>query len=241
MIGQARRSRTMQEHWSGGENAITRYRARLSELVSPGMRILHAGCGWDKRDVSRPYSGTCTVVGVDLDPRVAPLYHSEFHLASLEALPFESESFDLVFCEYVVEHVGDPVAAFSEMRRVLKPGGRILVLTPNLYSYKALGAALMPQRVHIWMGRVRYGRGQEQDMYPTLYRCNTLRRFERVSPRAGLEIKSAQFITNGPTWFEKFPLLFEAFDAFHRAIARRESLRQLRCNLLIEMHRPPRD
>jgi SAM-dependent methyltransferase len=238
MIGQASRSAIMRDRWNGGENAIDRYRERISQLVRPGMRILHAGCGWDKRNVSRPYVDTCTVVGVDLDPRVASRFHSEFHLGSLGALPFDPESFDLVFCEYVVEHLGDPLEAFREIQRVLRPGGRVLVLTPNLYSYKALGAAVTPQAFHVWVGRIRSGRGHEADMYPTLYRCNTLHRIQRLAAAAGLDLTSAEFITNGPTWFEKLPLIFGIFDRFHRVIGRTEVLRHLRCNILVEMQQP---
>jgi ubiquinone/menaquinone biosynthesis C-methylase UbiE len=238
LIGQEHRSRVMREYWREGASATHRYKARLAELVKPGMRILHAGCGWDRLNVSRPYRETCKVVGVDLDPRVAPMFHSEFHLGSLSKIPLESGSFDLVFCEYVVEHLDDPEAAFQEMRRVLKPGGRILVLTPNLFSYKAVAAACTPQQFHIWMGRIRYGRGHEADMYPTLYRCNTAARFRQLAQLAGLEVVASELVTNGPTWFEKFPGLFEIFDVFHRAIARWEPLRQLRCAMIVELRKP---
>jgi len=237
MIGQEHRSRVMREYWGQGGEATHRYKARVAELVQPGMRLLHAGCGWDKLDVSRPYTSTCRVVGVDLDPRVASMFHSEFQLGSLSAMPFEAGTFDLILCEYVVEHLDDPKAAFAEMHRVLRPGGCILILTPNLYSYKAAGAALTPQPFHIWMGRIRYGRGHEADMYPTVYRCNTIARFRHLARETGLEIASCQAVTNGPTWFEKFPVLFEIFDVIHRGIARWEFLRQLRCALIVELHK----
>jgi SAM-dependent methyltransferase len=228
----------MQERWESGGGATRHYKERLRELVKPGMRILHAGCGWDKKEVSRPYIDSCQVVGVDLDPRVASMFHSEFHLGSLTSMPFEPASFDLVFCEYVVEHLEDPEGAFREMGRVLKPGGRILLLTPNLFSYKVLAAACTPQRFHVWMGRIRYGRGEEADMYPTLYRCNTAARARQLADQVGLDIVAVDLVTNGPTWFEKFPVVFELFDVFHRAIARWDALRQLRCALLIELSNP---
>jgi SAM-dependent methyltransferase len=202
------------------------------------MRVLHAGCGWDRLEVSRPYSGICQVVGIDLDPRVASMFHSEFRLGSLTALPFEASGFDLILCEYVVEHLDDPSSAFREMHRVLKPGGRILLLTPNLYSYKVLGAAITPHWFHLRMGRIRYGRGHEDDMYPTRYRCNTLGDVKRLARDIGLKVTHSELVTNGPTWFERFPGLFTLFDLFHRTIARLEFLRFLRCALVVELQKP---
>jgi len=238
LIGQKSRTRVMAERWDHGGGATRRYKERLDRLVQPGMRILHAGCGWDKKDVSRPYIDRCKVVGVDLDPRVASMFHSEFHLGSLTSMPFESGTFDLIFCEYVVEHLEDPKGAFREMRRVLKPGGRLLLLTPNLYSYKVLAAACTPHQFHLWMGRIRYGGGHEADMYPTLYRCNTAAGFRRLARETGLEVVAVEFVTNGPTWFAKFPVVFEIFDAFHRAVENWEAFRQLRCALVVELRNP---
>lgn len=229
------RRETLARRWNGGANATLAYQARLVELVQPGMRILHAGCGRDKIGVSKPFTDRCKVVGIDLDPRVAPLFHSEFHLGSISSMPFDDATFDVVFSEYVMEHVADPAAAFREVARVLKPGGRFLVLTPNAYSYKSIVAALTPYRFHLAMGRIRYGRGHEADMYPTVYRCNTARKFRRYAAASGLRIASFQRITNGPTWFVKFPVLFEVFDAFHRLIERWSVASPLRCALLVEL------
>jgi ubiquinone/menaquinone biosynthesis C-methylase UbiE len=240
MIGQEHRSRVMREKWNNGSNATDCYKMRVAQLAQPGTQILHAGCGWDKLDVSRPFAATCRVVGVDLDPRVASMFHSEFHLGSVSELPFDADVFDLILCEYVAEHVDDPAAMFAEMHRVLRPGGRILMLTPSLYSYKTAAAGLTPHQFHLWMGRIRYGRGHEADMYPTLYRCNTRNRFRQLARQIGLEVVSVDTVTNGPTWFEKMPLLFEMFDLFHRGIARWEVFRQLRCALIVELHKPVR-
>jgi len=238
LVGQQRRSRIMQERWQKGHDATRQYKERLARLVTPGMRILHAGCGWDKTDVSRRYVNECKVVGVDLDPRVASIFHGEFHLGSLTSMPFEPGSFDVIFCEYVIEHLDDPETAFREMRRVLKPGGCILVLTPNLYSYKVMAAACTPHRFHTLVGRIRYGSGHEADMYPTFYRCNSAKHFYRFASNVGLQVMIIDFVTNGPTWFEKIPIVFGIFDVFHRVIARSNLLRHLRCALIVELRNP---
>jgi ubiquinone/menaquinone biosynthesis C-methylase UbiE len=48
-----------------------------------------------------------------------------------EALPFEDESFDLVSCQTLLIHVADPTVVINEMRRVVRPGGQLLLSEPN--------------------------------------------------------------------------------------------------------------
>lgn len=54
--------------------------------------------------------------------------------ARLEACPFEDDSFDVVFCHHVIEHVPHPPSALAELRRVLRPGGTLVLGTPDFDS-----------------------------------------------------------------------------------------------------------
>ena len=59
-------------------------------------------------------------------------YLDEFHPADLDdVLPFDDASFDLVYANFVVEHLQHPERTFAEWRRVLRPGGRLVLLTSN--------------------------------------------------------------------------------------------------------------
>jgi len=60
------------------------------------------------------------------------------------ALPFEDAAFDLVWSDYVLEHVEEPVRFMAEVARVLKPGGRFYFRTPSLWHYVSLAAFLLP-------------------------------------------------------------------------------------------------
>lgn len=78
------------------------------------------------------------VVGVDVSPRAieaagerAPEGRPEFILTSGFDLPFPNASFDLVTCFQVLEHVPDPVVFLRELARVARPGGTIILATPN--------------------------------------------------------------------------------------------------------------
>ena len=236
--GQSFRSGVLEKKWNNGFNATTIYRDRLRNIVKPGMNLLHAGCGWDKHNISSVYSDTCKVTGIDLDPVVADRFHSEFHLASLNDMPFEENSFDIVFSEYVFEHLSEPHGAFDEIRRVLKPGGRLLIVTPNLFSYKSIVARFTPYSFHLAMGRIRYGRGHEADMYPTHFLCNTDRSFRRFAAQHEFDVVAILLVTNGPTWFEKIPIVFEIFHIFHLLIDRINLFSSLRCAMVVELRKP---
>src|SRR5436190_1689026 len=64
--------------------------------------------------------------------------------ASGEALPFTDGVFDLVTANMVLEHVAEPERLFREVERVLVPGGRFLIHTPNLHGYTTAVTRLLP-------------------------------------------------------------------------------------------------
>ncbi|ASP31854.1 class I SAM-dependent methyltransferase [Labrenzia sp. VG12] len=78
-------------------------------------------------------------------------------IADMHSLPFETDSFDRVICAHTVEHLGSPKAAISEMCRVLRPGGKLLLVVTRK---SALGAyihlkwrtqRLDPEVVKTWL------------------------------------------------------------------------------------------
>ncbi len=92
-----------------------------------GLRVLDVGCG---DEPYRPYfAAAAEYVGVD---PASP--HADVQ-ARAEQLPLADESFDLVLCIQVLEHVDDPGRAVGELRRVVRPGGRVLAATHGTYVY----------------------------------------------------------------------------------------------------------
>ncbi len=81
---------------------------------------------------------------------VEPLFPECLSVDANEPLPFPDESFDLVWCSEVIEHLHDPGAAVNELRRVTKRGGELVLTTPNSYAWLFRLAALFgltPQRL----------------------------------------------------------------------------------------------
>jgi SAM-dependent methyltransferase len=93
-----------------------------------GLRVLDVGCG--DRPYERLLSGASEIVGFDVPGNP----HADLH-GSIDAIPVPDASFDVVLCLQVLEHVPDPAAAVRELRRVVRPGGRVLLSTHGIYPY----------------------------------------------------------------------------------------------------------
>lgn len=160
--------------------------------VHADSRVLEIGAGSGiGMQTQMPLKGNVAFyAGVDIDPRVVdnPML-DEAHVADAVQLPFEDNSFDLVFHTMVAEHLADPDAAVQEALRVLKPGGLLLFHTVSFWYYASVVAAMTPHWFHTFfvkhlgMGRI------EEDVFPTYYRINTARAYKRVARRCNVEVE----------------------------------------------------
>lgn len=101
----------------------------------PGERILDIGCGAGAASVelARAVGASGSVLGIDLSrplldvarKRAEGLANVRFEEADAQAYPFEPAGFDAAFSRFGVMFFSDPAAAFANIRRALKPGGRL--------------------------------------------------------------------------------------------------------------------
>lgn len=158
---------------------------RVNELIRVSSVVLDVGCGRGTygedpiryRKGLRILTDKCAkVIGIDVDEHAARNpFVDEFHLIKGTQWPVEGESVDVCLCDNVLEHVEHPEAFFSECRRVLKPGGYVCIRTPNVLSYFRLCARIIPNRFHGAVIRKVQAQRKEEDVFPTVYRCNTRR------------------------------------------------------------------
>jgi ubiquinone/menaquinone biosynthesis C-methylase UbiE len=96
-----------------------------------------------------------------------------------QPLLFADQTFDLILCDWVLEHVQDPEPFVSEIQRVLKIGGWFCARTPNRWSYYAAGARILRGPIGEKVLRKLQPYRRNDDTFPTCYRLNTLREIAR--------------------------------------------------------------
>ena len=180
--------------------------------ITRDSNVLDLGCGrggvaeavW--RDVR---------LAAGIDPDIASL--SSHRAAGMpvvrgvaENLPFASDAFDVVVSVWVLEHLVDPMATFIEVRRVLRPGGHFIFLTPNmrnpLMAINRIGKALPALQRRV-VPRV-YGR-DEADTFPVQYRANTERDIKTYAQASGLRVQNLAVVPD-PTYLAMNGLMFNA-------------------------------
>lgn len=112
----------------------------LESHIKEGSRILDIGCQFG--DMSLPLAPVVdSLIGLDLlarqierardNARSHNIANALFLVGDARSLPFQSSSFDIILFLEVIEHITDATPALAEIRRVLKPGGFLLIGTPQ--------------------------------------------------------------------------------------------------------------
>jgi SAM-dependent methyltransferase len=209
-------------------NGTERFGSCVRRYLVPHMTVLNLGagpgCGWlhFDREVNR-------VIGLDPDDAIASndrLAHRVRGLA--EALPFCDEGFDLVYMDWVIEHLPSPEGMAREVFRVLKPGGRLLFRTGNLLHYSYAIAAATPH----WLHKAILNGDNDAHPYPTYYRMNTVRSARRLMGAVGFVEDELTMMEPDPAYVCMSRPTFLAGVAYERLVNRFEILRPIRANIL---------
>lgn len=215
------------------------FQQRVFEAVDSSHFVLNFGAGvgryteFDLRDrVKR-------VAGVDIDPGV--LDHPYMHEAKVieQRIPYDDDTFDLVYSNYVWEHLERPVEVLREVRRVLRPGGLYIAKTPSYFHYVALIARFTPHWFHklVWWLRGNV----PDDACETYYRLNTRRAIRRHAKSADFDVSSIEMIESDPTYLAFSPPTYLLGVLYERTVNSTRLLEPLRGGIVVTFRKPSRE
>ena len=214
------RYRAIRPGWSSSGDQLE---ALVRSHLTPESSVLDLGCGRGGV-VELFWNDVRLAAGVDPDvPSLAEHRAPGMRVVTGrgEQLPFAGESFDLVVCVWVLEHLRSPETVFREVRRVLRPRAHFIFLTPNLrnplLALNRLGRAL-PQLQQRLVPRL-YGRA-EADTFPVQYRANTESAIRRLTARSGLQVAELRAVPD-PTYLAFNGFMFRASVMSERLMPRR--------------------
>jgi SAM-dependent methyltransferase len=165
-----------------------------------GKRILDAGCGVGAF-VRRLREFSPDVHGFDVE-RESVLRGVEelpgLGLAVAEYLPYKDGTFDVILMHEVLEHVDDDLASLREMRRVLKPDGRLVIFCPNrLYPFETHGIFIGRKYVFGNIPLVNYLPDFLRNRLAPHARAYTKGKLRRIYRKAGLTPEIHSFVYPG--------------------------------------------
>ncbi len=108
--------------------------------ITPSAKVLDLGCGLGHL-LARLTQVASLAIGVDVSRYsiAETSEHAQVLLSDVEyRLPFKDGTFDVVFAKDVIEHVNNFGAVMAEIGRVTRPGGKVLIVTPNFLAIKNL-------------------------------------------------------------------------------------------------------
>lgn len=132
----ARAARALQTGAVGTLVARSRLRAVLAlHKLSTGDRMLDVGCGYGALLSEAVRATGCNATGIDIDAGCLAAAMDRdriaYHAGTLESIPLEPASFDVITFFESLEHHADPVRTLKQARKLLKPGGVCIVEVPN--------------------------------------------------------------------------------------------------------------
>jgi SAM-dependent methyltransferase len=224
--------RLRQKYFGSEEHPYGTFEREVERYLHPESTLLDAGCGRTAPVLRKYRDKAKRLIGVDLvefDPAVRGI---ELLNRDLGKIGLPDGCVDLVMSRSVMEHVEDPLAVYSEINRVLRPGGHFIFLTANLWDYASLIAKLVPNRFHPWIVSRVEGR-QEHDVFPIQYRTNTCSAVKNFAGRTGFDVVSFRYLGQYPCYFMFNGALFFLATGYEKLISRTEALRFLRGWILV--------
>ena len=221
----------------GGEKLTNDYLLLLKKNINPNSIILDAGCGeggmFAESKLNKKGKRKL-LIGVDSNIKRNPYLDKKF-VADLERLPFNNETFDIIVCEWVIEHLQNPYLVFEEFLRVLKTDGVLIFITPNILNPLVLFSKLIPSNIKDKILKRLLG-VEEKDLFPLFLRCNSAFKINKITQKVGLKKEFLNTYPN-PYYFKFNKILLSFIIYVERILNKLKFLNFTRIDILASYRR----
>lgn len=189
---------------------------RVRALEPKSVLEVACGTGVVTRAMARTLPATCEITATDLNEAmvaygelVGTARQVSWYQADVMSLPYDNNSFDAVVCQFGVMFFPDRVAAYREIRRVLRPGGTFLFNIWNAIQCNDFAAtvtdavsALYPEDPPVFLARTPHGHGDtteiEGDVEAAGFKSCSLGQRDDISRAAGPDLPAIAYCQGTP-------------------------------------------
>lgn len=212
------------------------YENYIFSILNQSMTILDAGCGRTAPILKKFIGAAKNLIGVDLEECTTEDSDIKYIQGDISNIDIPDNSVDVVISRAVLEHVKEPGKVFTEITRVLKPGGQFIFLVPNQYDYASLASILIPNKFHKKIVQKTEGRSME-DVFPAYYKANSYSSIRRFCDHNRLKIISFKYIGQYPAYFKFNTFLFLLATLYEKILDKVEFLKYFRGWILVHVEK----
>ncbi len=215
------------------------FNSLVVSMGGAGRVLLEVGCGRDAQTLRMLSSYFELALGADLE--IARQGNGDARwrtmVSDAHCLPLPDRSVDAIALGNVIEHLADVRAALAEFARVLRPGGRVIIVTVNKWFAPVVLGRVLPHRLRQLVNRAVSGTNEE-DTFPAFYRGNTPKALTAAAAAVGLITVDMRYMSHHPRYFMFSALAYRAAVAVERVVRKYERLAPLRHFILCQLERP---
>lgn len=193
--------------------------------IKNNFTLLDAGCGSELKTLVKISGNIKYAVGVDMCRKFKKYDKIKAISADLSHIPFKANSFDIVVCRSVTEHLTNPVDFLKECSRILKSGGKLIILCPNKWDYVSVFSALTPNCFHtIFLKKIAFanleGQKRGYENFSTYFLLNTRGAFYKKAKGTDLVVKKIIAVRNNPIYLMWSKLTYYVGVIYDRLITK---------------------
>ena len=154
-----------------------------------------------------------------------------------ESIPLPDHSVDVITMYDVAEHLRNPKRVFLECKRILKPGGSLLFVTPCKFYLPILLSRALPHSIRQRLNWVTTKTDSERT-FPVYYKANSGGVLRKLASSTGLSLVSIRYLSYHPEYLMFSTLIYRCGVAFERCLLRRKAFRWFRHQILCILRNP---